>query len=141
MAAKQIAKKSRCPIVMTCTTLPPEIKNVSARARARRSERRIARAQAKTPPRARDAAPPPSKPPPRALLFCGGSGSQEGLEGAVCGRSGQARGLSGGDPPNPPCGRRGGRSAHVLGGRSAHVLGGRSAHVLGGRSAHAPAPN
>jgi hypothetical protein len=37
------------------------------------------------------------------------------LELLFCGRSGQNRGLSGGDPPNPPCSRRACSAAHVLG--------------------------
>jgi len=28
LAAKQLAKKSKCPIVMTCTTIPPDLKNL-----------------------------------------------------------------------------------------------------------------
>jgi hypothetical protein len=48
------------------------------------------------------------------LLFCGGSASEASKKKTgllllllFCGRSGRHIGLSGGDPPNPPCGRRG----------------------------------
>jgi hypothetical protein len=40
-----------------------------------------------------------------------------------CGRSGQVRGLSGGDPPNPPCSRRGRSCARPLMRSAAHVHG------------------
>ena len=65
------------------------------------------------------------------LLLLRGNGAERGgqredhkvtplLPMLICGRSGQAGGLSGGDPPNPPCGRRGRTGAgevYVVGGR------------------------